>query len=184
MSKGTVRFPASAIADGRVGTARIREQIAGAAARLALDEHVPLDSAIAQMVAMPRGVNTDISKFRNIESPLLRSQALGRLGTGAMNKTERAYSELLAARLHMGEILWFRFEAYKLRLGDNTFYTPDFAVISADRNTEFHEVKGHWTDKARAKTKIAAAQFPNRFIAIQRDGRHGWSFEDLTSRSW
>jgi hypothetical protein len=35
MSKGTVRFPESAIADGRVGTARIREEISGAAANLA-----------------------------------------------------------------------------------------------------------------------------------------------------
>ncbi|OTP79465.1 hypothetical protein [Caballeronia sordidicola] len=189
MSKGTVRFPASAIADGCVGTARIREQIAGAAARLALDEHVPLDAAISRMVDMPRGVKTEISIFRNIETstnltPKQRNQALGRLGTGRMNKTEAAYEQHLAARRHVGEVLFYRFEAHKLRLADNTFYTPDFTVIVADGSTEYHEVKGYWTDKARAKTKVAASQHPYRFIAIKRDGRHGWSFEDLTSRSW
>jgi hypothetical protein len=116
--------------------------------------------------------------------PLQRVQQLGRLGTGRMNKTEAAYEQVLAARLHLGEIIFYRFEAHKLRLGDNTFYTPDFTVIVADGSTEYHEVKGYWTDKARAKTKAAAAQHPYRFIAIKRAGRHGWSFEDLTSRSW
>ncbi len=189
MSKGTVRFPASAIVDGRVGTSRIREQIAGAAARLASDEPVPLVAAISRMVVIPRDVKTCISSFRNIEiskdlTPLQRNQALGRLGTGRMNKTEAAYEQLLFARRHLGEVLFYRFEAHKLRLADNTFYTPDFTVIVADGSTEYHEVKGYWTDKARAKTKVAASQHPYRFIAIKRAGRHGWSFEDLTSRSW
>lgn len=226
MSKGTVRFPESAIAGGRVGTARIHSQIAGAAARLASDEHVPLDAAIARIVGLPPGVKTDISNFPNIEisntrgvlqeaphtaaganqranaalgdkpalgkretpltetTPLQRMQTLGRLGTGRMNKTEAAYEQLLFARRHIGEVLFYRFEAHKLRLADNTFYTPDFTVIVADGNTEYHEVKGHWTDKARTKIKVAASQHPYRFIAIKRAGRHGWSFEDLTSRSW
>ncbi|PRE60689.1 DUF1064 domain-containing protein [Burkholderia multivorans] len=111
-------------------------------------------------------------------------QQLGRMPKGRMNKTEAAYADLLAGRLHAGEILWFRFESFKLRLADSTFYTPDFAVITAAGATEFHEVKGLWTDDARAKIKIAAAQYPFRFMAIQRDGRHGWRTEDLTNRSW
>jgi hypothetical protein len=189
MSKGTVRFPESAIAGGRVGTARIREQIAGAAARLATDAHVPLDAAISQMVDMPRGVKTDISNFRNVEisqsTPLQRMQLLGRLPRGKKNKTESAYElEQLAPQLHAGEILWYRFEAIKLRLADNTFLTVDFPVITAAGELEFREVKGRWTDDARAKIKVAAAQFPWRFIAIHRVGRHGWRTEDLTSRSW
>ena len=118
------------------------------------------------------------------ESPVERMQKLGRLGTGVMNKTEAAYEQVLAARRHIGEILWYRFEGHKLRLADNTFYTPDFAVIVASGALEFHEVKGHWTDKARAKTKVAAAQYPHRFIAVKRAGRHGWQFEDMTSKSW
>ncbi|WP_255631108.1 hypothetical protein [Caballeronia sp. dw_19] len=227
MSKGTVRYPESAIAGGRVGTARIHSQIAGAAARLASDEHVPLDAAIARMVDMPRGVKTDISNFPNIEisntrgvlqeaphtaasathranaalgdkpapgkretphadlTPLQRMQALGRLPRGRMNKTEAAYViEQLDPQLHAGEILFYRFEAIKLRLADNTFLTVDFPVITAAGELEFREVKGRWTDDARAKIKVAAAQFPWRFFAIHRDGRHGWRTEDLTSRSW
>ncbi|TAM50626.1 MAG: DUF1064 domain-containing protein [Paraburkholderia sp.] len=111
-------------------------------------------------------------------------QQLGRLPRGKMNKTEAAYALQLEAELQAGQILWYRFEAIKLRLADNTFITIDFPVITAAGQLEFREVKGRWTDDARAKTKIAAAQYPFRFLAIQRDGRHGWRIEDLTSRSW
>lgn len=58
-------------------------------------------------------------------------QALGRLKTGQMNKTESAYCQHLELRKRAGEIVWYRFEGIKLRLADNTFYTPDFAVMLA-----------------------------------------------------
>lgn len=106
--------------------------------------------------------------------------ALGRLKTGAMNKTESAYDQHLAGLQHEGKILWREFEAVKLRLADNTFYTPDFAVLNADGVLEFHEVKGFWQDDARVKIKVAAARFPARFIAIKarakKDGG-GWEME-------
>lgn len=51
-------------------------------------------------------------------------QALGRLKTGQMNKTESAYCQHLEQRKRAGEIAWYRFEGIKLRLADNTFYTP------------------------------------------------------------
>ncbi|MFP3564711.1 hypothetical protein [Paraburkholderia sp. SIMBA_030] len=184
MSKGTVRFPESVIADGRVGTARIREQIAGAAARLASAGPSPLDTPVARMLQAYDRTAAAGDQVRAL-SPVERMQQLGRLPRGKKNKTEAAYElDQLAPRLHAGEILWYRFEAIKLRLADNTFITIDYPVINAAGQLEFHEVKGRWTDDARAKTKIAAAQYPFRFFAIQRAGRHGWRVEDLTSRSW
>ena len=107
-------------------------------------------------------------------------QALGRLKTGTMNKTEQAYAATLDARRHVGEVAWFKFEGVKLRLADNTFYTPDFAVMLADGALEMHEVKGYWQDDARVKIKIAADMYPMRFLAIQakakKDGG-GWEIE-------
>jgi hypothetical protein len=109
-------------------------------------------------------------------------QALGRLKVGTMNKTEAAYAATLDARRHAGEVAWFKFEGIKLRLADNTFYTPDFAVMLADGVLEMHEVKGFWQDDARVKIKIAADLYPIRFIAVrarrQKDGG-GWSYEDF-----
>src|SRR5258705_9214761 len=81
-------------------------------------------------------------------------QALGRLPTGTMNKTERSYAGRLDQLKYAGKILWYGFEAIKLRLADNTFYTPDFAVMAADGVIELHEVKGFWTDDARVKIKV------------------------------
>lgn len=106
--------------------------------------------------------------------------ALGRLKVGAMNKTEAAYDKHLALLQHAGEIQWRKFEGLKLRLADNTFYTPDFAVMAADGVMEVHEVKGFWQDDARAKIKIAADMYPFRFLAIKvkakKDGG-GWEVE-------
>ena len=107
-------------------------------------------------------------------------QALGRLKTGVMNKTEAAYAATLDQRRTAGEVAWFKFEGIKLRLADNTFYTPDFFVMLADGALEVHEVKGYWQDDARAKIKIAADMYPMRFFAIQakskKDGG-GWRVE-------
>lgn len=107
-----------------------------------------------------------------------KMQALGRLKTGQMNKTEAAYAQHLEARKAAGEVLWYRFEGIKLRLADNTFYSPDFAVLLADGTLECHEVKGHWMDDARVKIKVAADQYPMRFIAVKvRAKKHGGGWE-------
>ena len=111
-----------------------------------------------------------------------RMQALGRLRTGEMNKTEQRYADHLEARKQAGEVAWYRFEGIKFRLADNTFYTPDFAVMLVNGQLEAHEVKGHWQDDARVKVKVAADQYPVRFIAVKasraRDGG-GWQTEEF-----
>ena len=102
--------------------------------------------------------------------------ALGRLRTGQLNKTEQAYAAHLELKRIAGEIVWLRFEGVKLRLADNTFYTPDFAVMAADGVIELHEVKGFWADDARVKIKVAAEQYPFRFKAVKKT-RGGWEEE-------
>lgn len=113
-------------------------------------------------------------------SPQQRMYALGRLKAGAMNKTEAAYEQHLRVQQQAGDVAWFRFEGMKLRLADNTFYTPDFVVMLHNGALEAHEVKGHWQDDARAKIKIAAEMYPVRFLAVKvrakKDGG-GWDVE-------
>ena len=104
--------------------------------------------------------------------------ALGRMPVGKMNKTEAAYAQQLELERHAGEVLWYKFEGIKLRLADNTFLTIDFAVLPKDGVLEMREIKGHWEDDARAKTKIAAAMYPFRFIAVKKKGS-GWEREDF-----
>lgn len=103
-------------------------------------------------------------------APKARMQALGRMKTGQMNKTEAAYAEHLEMRRRAGEIAWFKFEGIKLRLADNAFLTIDFPVMLITGELEMHEVKGHWTDDARVKMKVAADVYPFPFIALTRKG--------------
>jgi len=106
--------------------------------------------------------------------------ASGRCKERGMNKTEAAYAARLELLRRDGEIIWWSYEAIKLRLADNTYYTPDFDVMRADGLLEIHEVKGHWEDDARVKIKVAAEQFPFRFLAVQavpKSKGGGWSVE-------
>lgn len=115
--------------------------------------------------------------------------ALGRLPVGQMNKTEARYADVLEALKRNGNILWYRFEGIKLRLADNTFYSPDFFVMRDDFVLECHEVKGFWMDDARVKIKVAADQYPFRFYAVKErtrkegGGYHYESFSSVASQS-
>jgi len=111
-----------------------------------------------------------------------KSFALGRLKTGQMNKTEAAYSEILSMMRHTGEIQWFKFEGVKLRLADNTFYSPDFAVMRKSGEMEMHEVKGFWQDDAKVKIKVASDLYPFRFVAVKllpKSKGGGWQEEEF-----
>lgn len=157
MSKNAIRFSADAIAAGRIGTARIRGEIASAAARLESPKAEALGGAVAQLVGA-RGNHRE----------------LGRLGGGKMNKSEAAYAAHLDALRHVGEVLWFRFEGIKLRLADNTFYTPDFAVLVAGGALELHEFKGFMEEDANVKIKVAASQYPFTFRIIRKAKGGAW----------
>ena len=108
-----------------------------------------------------------------------RMQALGRLKQGEMNKSEANYASYLELRKQGGEIVWWKFEGMKFRLADNTFYTPDFAVMRGDGVLEMHEFKGRWMDDARVKIKVAAELYPVLFIGVQKDG-HGYKYENFS----
>ena len=106
---------------------------------------------------------------RAVVPQMTAMRALGRLKAGTQNKTEKLYEDrVLKPALLSGEIAWYVFEGIKLRLAANTFYTPDYAVMRRNGEFEIHEVKGFWTDDARVKIKVAAAQFPFQFVAVQR----------------
>ena len=95
----------------------------------------------------------------------VRPQGRIRKRSGQMNKLEAAYAAVLKADKG---VLWWGYEAIKLRLADNTYYTPDFAVLLSDGQFEFHETKGFMRDDANVKIKVAAETFPFRFYLVER----------------
>lgn len=133
--------------------------------------------SLASIKSVPAAINKSSAGSESMRN----LQALGRMKTGRMNKTEAAYSQYLEALKACGEIVWWKFEAIKLRLADNTFYTPDFFLLMANGQLECREVKGgYWTDDARVKIKVAAGLFPFRFVAVQKKPNKqggGWKTE-------
>jgi hypothetical protein len=107
----------------------------------------------------------------NLPAGLLAKASLP--SADAMNGTERRYaSEVLEVQRLAGEVLWWGFQSIKLRLADQTWYTPDFPVVLADCTLEFHEVKGGFIrDDAMVKLKVAAEDHPFRFVLAQRRRR-------------
>ena len=109
-------------------------------------------------------------------------QALGRVKSGKMNNTEKAYAQHLEIQKREGEINYYSFDGINLRLADNTFYKPDFLVMRADGQLEIHEVKGFWTDDALVKIKVAADKFPFKFIAVMKQTKKnggGWDIREF-----
>jgi len=111
-----------------------------------------------------------------------RFQALGRLpktnGASRMNKTEAEYAQMLDVAQRTGQLLFWRFEAVKVRLADSTFYTPDFLVLNAAGELELHEVKGAFVmDDARVKFKVCAEHFPARLVWAQKLKGGAWKVE-------
>lgn len=105
--------------------------------------------------------------------------AVGLVRKSRMNKTETAYAGELELAKRGGLVTWYAFEAIKLRLGERTFYTPDFLVRLASGALEVHEVKGFWRDDARVKIKVAAELFPFAFVGVSKIPRRkggGWHF--------
>lgn len=112
---------------------------------------------------------------------------LGRMKSGSMNKTEQDYALHLDELKLAGDVQWWGFECFNLKLtGDaaeqNTFYKPDFAVINSKGELEFHETKGFWTDDAKVKIKVASGKYPFRFVAMKKRTKKeggGWIGEDF-----
>jgi len=99
-----------------------------------------------------------------------KSTAASSTGTGK-NGLEQSYEdEVLKVRMILGEIVWYKFEGVRLKLANNTTYTPDFVAVTSAGLTEFHETKGFWRDDARVKIKLAASEFScYKFIAITKE---------------
>lgn len=103
-----------------------------------------------------------------------------RTGRTGMNKTEAAYQAHLELRKHAGEVAWFGFHCFKLKLADSTWLEPDFLVMLADGTLQVHDTKGFMAEKAWVKLKVAAELFPIQVwtakVRAKKDGG-GWLVE-------
>lgn len=83
-----------------------------------------------------------------------------------LNKTERRFYDEFSKK---PETLWMGVHAFRLRLGPNTHYTPDFEILDRTGTLSIVDVKGTFTrEDAQLKIKMAARLFPMfRFIKAE-----------------
>ena len=110
-------------------------------------------------------------------------QALGRLKQGQMNKTEARYAQRLELLRGSGAVLWWKFEAIKLKLASDCTITVDFAVLTCSGVLEMHDVKGAkgvFFDDAKVKMRVAAEMFPFIFkVAYPIPKSEDWNIEEI-----
>ncbi len=94
-----------------------------------------------------------------------------------MNGWEKEMELMLRQRLQTGEITQFWFECMKFRLGDGSYYIPDFIVAYPDGRLHAFEVKGYWRDDARVKTRVFAALYPQIGITVAYKKNKQWQWE-------
>lgn len=93
-----------------------------------------------------------------------------------MNKLEVAWLAVLVLRPDVDRA---SFEAVKLRLADQTYYTPDFFVVMKSGLIEFHETKGYMRAAARVRLRVAADLYPEfQFTKITRPGGR-WKMDPI-----
>lgn len=91
------------------------------------------------------------------------------------NKTEVEFGLMLEARRHKGEFLIVEFEAVKLKVGDGTYYTPDWICQSRYARPVIFEVKGkHRWDDAIVKYKAAKERYSWADFEMWEKTSDGW----------
>jgi len=78
------------------------------------------------------------------------------------SRYEGAYVKLLESWLTEGKIQAYTLKPGSRRLGPDLRYEPDFEVINADGEVEYHEIKGRtkFAEKGIIKLKAAAEKYP------------------------
>ena len=114
-----------------------------------------------------------------------------------MNKLEARYAQQLELLKRADEIIDWRFEPVRLRIGTSgnkgtpsAFYKIDFLVVKplitgtgniilGAYEFEFHETKGFWREAARVRIRVAADLYPWwRFVGVQfKKGE--WIYEEF-----
>jgi hypothetical protein len=101
------------------------------------------------------------------------------------NKTEAAYTAYLELHKRVpldGKrlVIWYAFEALKVRIGDRCWLTPDFLVQYDNGELELHDTKGRKgnkyfaTDDAIVKARAVGRNFPVPIYFVFPIGQGEW----------
>lgn len=106
-----------------------------------------------------------------------------KVGLPYKSRYEKEFATELELRRRAGEVLWWDYEPFRLKLSstEQLTYTPDFAAVLADgEELVIYEVKGFRREDAMVKLKVAADRFPFRFFLVTKSGgRNGFTIHEV-----
>lgn len=118
--------------------------------------------------------------------PQVTGPAKGRIPTPrGMNKNERSYAAHLEGLYLSRQILWYGYEAVRVRIGHDCFLTPDFLVMYPDHRLELHELKGrkgksfYAEEDAVVKARAVGARFPIPIYIIWQQTDGTWTRKEM-----
>lgn len=105
------------------------------------------------------------------------------------SKWERNYCHYLEWLKSIGEIADWEYEPdefeFPIKRGTK-FYKPDFKITNNDDGSvEYHEVKGHWTQKARTQVNRFRKYYPDlKLIVIDKDAYYAIAEKSVLIPNW
>ena len=105
------------------------------------------------------------------------------------SKMERNYAHYLDWLKQLGEIRDWAYEPdefeFPVKRGTR-FYKPDFKIINdRDGTIEHHEVKGHWTGKAKTQVKRFRKYYPElKLVIIGKEAYKGIAEKSALIPGW
>ena len=125
-----------------------------------------------------KAVRVKVSRLQTDPPVPVKATRVAKIKTQYKSTTEAEYAAHLERNRLAGMIKWFDYEAFKIRLADGAWYTPDFFVVMFDDTVEIHEVKGRWMEAAKVRFKVAVSKTPFVFRVVKKI-RGMWSITDL-----
>jgi hypothetical protein len=100
-----------------------------------------------------------------------------------MNGLEKRYAGQLELLKRSGNIIDWRFNSIRFRIGKGAWYKPDFFIVKPT-HFEMHETKGSWKAKGQAAAKVrlkaCAELYPwFKWLAVYWDNKFGWRYEEF-----
>lgn len=97
----------------------------------------------------------------------------GDTGIWVKSSWEYNYAAYLDWLVSLGEIQDWEYEPDEFQYPNvrgTRFYKPDFKIYNNDGTIEYHEVKGHWTQKAKTQVRRFGKYYPEfKLIVIEKD---------------
>jgi hypothetical protein len=128
------------------------------------------EPSLSEVRSVKKAARTLESRSEAVRSETISLANLvpGRKPRGEMNGLEAAFAQILKYRKQAGELTWWAYEPFRIRLADGAFFRPDFVTVDKEGRTAIYECKGLMREAARVRLRVAAEKLPYPFYLVRK----------------